>query len=358
MNAPEQILVSVIVCAFNGEKLLRSCLDGLAMQTYPRDRYEVLIIDDESTDSTFDIVSDFINNQKNNALNMRLVRIQHGGLSVARNLGIQLSKGKIVAFIDQDAVADKCWVAEIFKAWEAVPDADAIGGRTEIRNATDRIANFLYTVYYEPMDQYGIIGTNMSFRKERLLQVGAFGDPFTSRGDETFLLHKMGNERKEVKWPDARVFHDWPVSVRQWIKERISNGEMSRLISRILTDRQPVCRSFLLKRLVAVLLVMGVAVGFSFKALWGLLLLPGLFLGRGIRQGVYKRLHEKHSLAAALLLTLFWQLLNEAGMWMFCLGRWRGKRLLLDRNNALTGSISEIISQTATNAHKLISTEP
>jgi len=341
MNQEKGPYVSVVVCAYNGKKFVQSCLSGLVKQIARSNEYEVLIIDDESMDSTFDIASDFINSQKNNSLHMRLVRIRHGGLSVARNTGIQLSKGEIIAFIDQDAVADKYWVAEILKAWEAVPDADAIGGKIEILNTRNRTAQFLYTAYYEPTDRYGIIGANMSFKKKQLLQIGAFGDPFKSRGDDTFLLFKMGKYRKEVKWPAARVFHDHPNSLRQWMKERTSNGEMSRLISRILDEQQYLLRSFLLKRLVAVLLVVGVAVGFSFKALWGLLLLPGLFLVKGIRQGVYKRFHEKYSSWAVPLLTIFWQLLDEVGIWMFCFGRWCGSRIQFTKEHAMCGTVSD-----------------
>ena len=51
--------VSVVVCVFNEERRLQSCLEGLSRQTYPRDRYDVVVIDDESTDRSPEIAGSF-----------------------------------------------------------------------------------------------------------------------------------------------------------------------------------------------------------------------------------------------------------------------------------------------------------
>lgn len=334
-------LISIVVCAYNGAHIIQSCLTGLISQSCPSDLYEIIIIDDESMDGTYSAVSDFMRGRDDNAILIRLFRIKHGGLSIARNTGIHLSKGKFIAFIDQDAMPDKNWVVELLKAWSENSNADAIGGRVDIRNACDKTAQFLYLVYYEPIEQHAIIGTNMSFKKERLLQVGGFGDPFTSRGDETFLFDKMGSNRKEVKWPAARVFHDWPISVGQWLKERISNGEMSRLIGNILDGKSVFCRVFLRRRIIIIMLFVTAILGISYKVLWGLFLLPVIFFIRGIRQGSYIRLRRKYSHGLVLLLTIFWEFLDEAGMWLFCLGRWRGDRIPIEHNKAIKGTVSD-----------------
>lgn len=351
MNPVKLPYISVVVCAFNEEKRINSCLCALSEQTLSDDRYEVLIIDDESTDNTFSIVSDYINNMKdNNDLQIRLARIRHGGLSMARNTGIQQSKGEIIAFIDGDAVADKNWLAELLKAWEFEPDADAIGGKIEILNPESKTAQFFHSVYYDPSDMIGIIGANMSFRKKTLLQAGGFGDPFISRGDETFLLYKIGSDRREAKWPAALVLHERPTSVRQWLKERIANGEMSRLISRILADNKSLCTAFLIRRAFVVALFAGAAVGLSWKLLWGILLLQGLSLLKESRRKSYKRLSKNHSCIEAVMLTLSWHLLAEVGIWMFCLGRWRGRKLTLERERALHGTVSEVYKTEETSA--------
>ncbi len=56
MSLPDKLFISIVVCAFNEERLLKSCLESLAGQTYPSDKYEIIIIDDESTDRTFGLL--------------------------------------------------------------------------------------------------------------------------------------------------------------------------------------------------------------------------------------------------------------------------------------------------------------
>ena len=80
--------ISVIVCAYNGAKVIQSCLQSLIEQTASVNSYEVIIIDDESNDRTFEVAADFVDEQNGNILSIRLVRIRHGGLSIARNTGL------------------------------------------------------------------------------------------------------------------------------------------------------------------------------------------------------------------------------------------------------------------------------
>ena len=112
--------ISVIVCVYNanniifsGQRTIFSCLKNLVNQTYPLNKYEILIIDDESTDGSFDLLSNFINNELDFQLPLRLLRIEHGGLSVARNFGIKSANGEIIAFIDQDAIPEIDWLDNI-----------------------------------------------------------------------------------------------------------------------------------------------------------------------------------------------------------------------------------------------------
>jgi GT2 family glycosyltransferase len=238
-------------------------------------------------------------------------------------------------------VADKNWVSEILKAWKAVPDADVIGGQVRARNIANQTAHFLFLVYYEPIEKNAIIGTNMTFKKERLLEVGAFGDPFACRGDETFLFYKMGSDHKEVKWSQAIVFHDWPVSIRQWLKERISNGEMHRLITRILEDRKSLFKVFLFKRLSIIAIAIFLGALLPPKFMWGIIFVLFVFLLRGIRHGTFKMCKDNYPFIAVLFLPLLWQVLNEIGEWLFHIGRWRGYRIPFDKSCALKGTLED-----------------
>ncbi|PKM91652.1 hypothetical protein CVU82_00365 [Candidatus Falkowbacteria bacterium HGW-Falkowbacteria-1] len=94
--------VSVVVPVFNDEKRIGKCIESLISQSYPKDKYEIIIVDNNSNDGTVEIVKKYP------------VKILHENniqsSYAARNLGIKNSKGEIIAFTDSDCIADKNWI--------------------------------------------------------------------------------------------------------------------------------------------------------------------------------------------------------------------------------------------------------
>ena len=88
-------LISVIVPAYNVEKYIKTCLDSLINQTYSN--FEIIIINDGSTDQTEEILRSYQSNPK-----FRIYSQKNGGLSAARNHGLKLANGELVCFIDSD----------------------------------------------------------------------------------------------------------------------------------------------------------------------------------------------------------------------------------------------------------------
>lgn len=88
--------ISVIVPVYNGEKYIRECLDSIFSQTFTD--FEIIIVDDGSTDNTFDILTEL--SVKCN--NLSIIRQENKGVSCARNTGIKHAKGKYLCFIDSD----------------------------------------------------------------------------------------------------------------------------------------------------------------------------------------------------------------------------------------------------------------
>jgi len=227
--------VSIVVCAFNEEKILRKCLEGLASQTYPAERYEILVIDDESTDRTFTIAEECILSRKACLPYMKLVSIEHGGLSVARNAGIRLSRGEIIAFIDGDAVPDRRWLEELVKPF--LEGADYVGGRINLLNTDSWFATFLqrtrHRQFFGPYifnDQ--CIGCNMAFRKHVFDAVGGFHENFVSRGDESTLQARMRSQFKYLPAPDAIVFHERPDTIMKSIRTEWKSATLSTLCAK------------------------------------------------------------------------------------------------------------------------------
>ena len=93
---------SIIVCAYNEERVIKKCLQSLVDLNYNSKNFEVLIINDGSIDNTESVVNNFINHHS--SIDFRYLHIEHAGLSVARNAGIDQSKYDKILFIDADAI--------------------------------------------------------------------------------------------------------------------------------------------------------------------------------------------------------------------------------------------------------------
>jgi len=99
-----KILVSVIVCTYNREHYIERNLDSLSKQSLSVENYEIIIINNNSTDNTESICKSFIDNHPE--LQIASFNEHNQGHSYARNKGIQESKGEYLAFIDDDAFVD------------------------------------------------------------------------------------------------------------------------------------------------------------------------------------------------------------------------------------------------------------
>src|SRR5204862_3717683 len=121
-------MVSVILCTYNGGRTLARCLEALRNLSYSN--YEVIVVDDGSTDDVPEITSQF-------AEDVRMIRTSNRGLGAARNTGLEAARGEIVAYIDDDAWPHEHWLnylADTFAASDCVgvrgpnlPPADASG---------------------------------------------------------------------------------------------------------------------------------------------------------------------------------------------------------------------------------------
>ena len=103
-------LISIVVPCYNVEKYLPECIDSLVGQTYPNT--EILLIDDGSTDNTSGIAMDYADRYSNVIYKHR----ENGGLSAARNTGIELSKGEYLAFVDSDDWVDAEYIDKLYNA--------------------------------------------------------------------------------------------------------------------------------------------------------------------------------------------------------------------------------------------------
>lgn len=97
-DSPNSLLLSVIVPVYNTEKYLRKCFDSIYGQELSEDDFELIVVDDGSTDSSWNICNEY----KTIHSNLKLIHKMNGGQATARNLGLDSAKGKYILFVDSD----------------------------------------------------------------------------------------------------------------------------------------------------------------------------------------------------------------------------------------------------------------
>ena len=112
-------VVSIIIPAYNEEKVIGACLDSIASLDYPKELLEVIVIDDGSTDRTAGIIAGY--------RSVKVIKGLHKGPSAARNLALKQAKGEYVAFTDADCVVFPEWLKRLLKGFIS-EDVAGVGG--------------------------------------------------------------------------------------------------------------------------------------------------------------------------------------------------------------------------------------
>lgn len=136
------ILLSIIVPVYNVEKYLHKCLQSIANQTLNHNDYEVILVDDKSTDKSIDICREFISNFSNFHL-IELPKNTIGGAGTPSNIGLEYAKGKYIGFIDSDDYIEPgMFQAMLLRAMET--DADLTICDFKIYNHNNKKISFSY----------------------------------------------------------------------------------------------------------------------------------------------------------------------------------------------------------------------
>jgi GT2 family glycosyltransferase len=212
--------VSVVVASYNGGRTLDETLQSLAKLTYPD--YEVIVIDDGSTDNTSNIVANH---------DVRCIRTENGGLSRARNLGIEAATGEIVAFIDSDAYADPDWLYHMVTSLRE-QEAAAVGGPNLappqdgfVADCVDFAPGNPTHVLIDDERAEHVPGCNMAFRKEALARIGGFDHTHRAAGDDVDVCWKLLVRDETIAFsPAAVVWHHRRPTVRAYLRQQRGYG--------------------------------------------------------------------------------------------------------------------------------------
>ena len=224
-----QSRISVVVCTHNGSATLRECLDGLQRQNQPP--HEVIIVDDGSTDATAEIASGFPQ--------FRYVKQHHAGLSAARNLGMKLATGEVIAYTDDDCIPDEDWVRHLSltfdnTAWTAAGGPNLSPPPRNVTEACVAAAPGAPSeVLFNDMEAEHLPGCNLAIRKAALEAIGGFREEFVTAGDDVdvcWRLHEAGGRLRFV--PAAFVWHHRRFTVKAYMRQQAGYGRSEAMLMR------------------------------------------------------------------------------------------------------------------------------
>jgi glycosyltransferase involved in cell wall biosynthesis len=258
--------ISVIICTHNRAALLSGALQSVVEQALDPVLFETVVVDNASTDGTSNLVKNFqISHPEHNIV---LVHEPKLGLNHARNAGFANARGTYVAYMDDDARAEKEWLEQVVNCFESVsPSPACVGGpilpfytslkpdwfqdRYEYRTWGDQ-AHFLTGGSFS--------GSNVSFRRDILDQFGGFavdagvgmkGEEMFM-GDETDLFKRVWtsvdkNARLFYYSPAVVVFHwvpDYKMTVRYRLARHLAHGYYFYLFSHRIRSVRTYIRPF------------------------------------------------------------------------------------------------------------------
>lgn len=207
--------VSIIINTYNRGSKLRECLRNLRHLNY--EDFEVIVVNGPSTDDTEDVCRDANNIAE-------LCKCPEVNLSMSRNIGIAAAVGEICAFVDDDALTHPSWLSEITAHYDS-PKVVGVGGYTLDNTGTqfqatatlcDRLGQD-YSAAFSGTEAFcfpgsplypSLLGTNSSFRRDALVEIGGFNDVFAYFLDETDVCLRLVDNGGVIKHaPRALVYH-------------------------------------------------------------------------------------------------------------------------------------------------------
>lgn len=237
--------ITVCICTYNNHVRLFNCMQRLANQSIEADVYDVIIVDNGTTNSgcRFDICKKFADKHKN----FKYIVKQTDGLSGARNECISQSNSKLIHFVDDDVLVNFNFVENTIKCFDRHENLAVLGGRvvpnwSETNRPNwmcDTALHFLSMLdfgdeekWFGEIDGMWLVGANICFRKSVLIKYGNFSTELGRKGgtrslmgaEEMNLIYQMKHTEKILYSPHVEVEHIVPVSRsnKNWFIRRVA----------------------------------------------------------------------------------------------------------------------------------------
>ena len=229
-------MISVVIPALNSASTISSTLSSIFSNGLPRDSFEVLVVDNGSSDNTVQIASRYP---------VKMHHCPRKGIGVARNLGIQKAEGNIVCFTDSDCIVESDWLEKISSFFEENLGADGVGGPVfpylDNQNKVQKLTGKLFVEdqgYPKKVTkiEHGsfngmIFGSNCAYKRIALTLAGCFCEPGGSNLELVLRLVRM--KRNLFFNPLIKAWHIFPWSLKGVIKQQFRWGSQLTHMQRI-----------------------------------------------------------------------------------------------------------------------------
>lgn len=238
----ERPFISVIIPTRNRREQLRQCLASLAAQTCPRDRWEVIVIQDGNEESPDEGLVAF-----RDRLPLRWFRQSHAGCGIARNTGAAKARGRYLVFTDDDCLFGADWLSRYDQHFQRTVDC-IIAGRSvnaltvnAYSEASQELVNYLLSRSNASPERATLaIGNNFGVPADGFRELSGF-DPSYFRitaEDRDFCARWLAMGRRIVCAPDLVVYHAHALSFRSFLRQQHHYGRGAFVFHRLEAERR------------------------------------------------------------------------------------------------------------------------
>ncbi len=193
--------ISVVISSYNALKTLGKCLDAFESQDFDHAKFEVIIVDDGSTDTSKALIETYISDQK---ISLLYLFQKNQGCGIARNTGIQQAQFEILAFTDADCIPDNSWLSTIYQSIRK-ENKMFIGGCTYTDDSV------IFPWKNAPVNQIGITA-NMAINRRNISNISFWSGFLGMIWDDTNFVMELYNQGIIQEYiPEMKVFH--PVNI-------------------------------------------------------------------------------------------------------------------------------------------------
>lgn len=228
--------VSVIVCTHRGVRTLEKCLRSLGALRH--ENFEVIVVNDGADAEVAEIVSKFPE--------MRLIQIEHAGLSAARNRGAAEADGGILAYTDDDCEVDPDWLTWLVAEFsEGGGEFAAVGGpnvppppESFWQACVEASPGGPAHVLISDREAEHIPGCNLAVRRSAFEAVGGFDERFRTAGDDVDFCWRLRAVGYRIGFhPAAMVWHYRRFTIGAYLRQQIGYGKAEALLAPVYPER-------------------------------------------------------------------------------------------------------------------------